>query len=201
MRYRVPHRSAATQAGLTPVLGRMSKIVVNLAKAVVLLFGIPAIGIATFDYTSVRPRLGQVEAILAQAPRLDASPPQLVRDLIDASERSPTPYAAKLVVSRVYPETRSNKRLIRELLWRILLPMHLGKSSMYGLFATLSSNGTDTGLSSFSALEFGKPLDQLTPIQAATTVAVTRGPSWYLSDRNRLNERALFLLKKSGHVP
>ena len=179
----------------------MSKIVVHLVRTLVLLVGIPAIGIATYDYTSVRPRLGQVEEILAHAPRLDAAPPRLIRELIDASEKSPTPYAAKLVVSQVYPETHSNKRLIRELLWRILLPMHLGKSSMYGLFATLASNGTDFGLSSFSDREFGKPLDQLTPMQAATTVAVTRGPSWYLSDRNRLNERALFLLKKSGNAP
>ena len=179
----------------------MGKIVANLAKAVAILVGVPAAALGTYDYISVRPRLGQVEAILAGAPKLDAAPPQLIRDLIDADANSPTPHAARMVVYRVYPPTRSNTRRIREMLWSVLLPMHFGKSGMYGLFATLASNGTDHGLSSLSVREYGKELDQLSPMQAAKVVAVTRAPSWYLSDRHRLDQRALVLLQKSGHVP
>ena len=191
---------AAKRPGLTQALGHMGKIVVNLARTVAILVGIPAAGLGAYDYISVRPRLGQVEAILAGAPKLDAAPPQLIRDLIDADTNSPTPHAARMVVYRVYP-TRSNTRYVREMLWSILLPMHFGKSGMYGLFATLASNGTDHGLSSLSIREYGKELDQLSPMEAAKVVAVTRAPSWYLSDRDRLKQRALVLLQKSGHVP
>jgi hypothetical protein len=90
---------------------------------------------------------------------------------------------------------------VRNVLWRVLLPMHFDKPQMYGLYSTLSYNGTDHGLSNFANREFGKPLSQLSPMQAATTVAITRAPTIYLRDRARLAERAQVLLDTSRHAP
>lgn len=72
---------------------------------------------------------------------------------------------------------------------------------MYGLYATLAYNGKDHGLSNFAAREYGKSLNQLSPMQAAHTVAVTHAPTIYLRDRGRLTQRSRVLLAKSGHAP
>ena len=72
---------------------------------------------------------------------------------------------------------------------------------MHGLYATLSFNGIDHGLTAYASREFGKPLDELTAPQAATTVAITHMPSIYSKDPARLNLRAEYLLRKSGIAP
>ena len=56
---------------------------------------------------------------------------------------------------------------------------------------------SDEGLNDFARREFGKPLSALTPMQAATTVAITRAPSIYLRDRGQLEQRANWLLEAS----
>jgi len=179
----------------------MSKIIGNLAKGVALLIGLPVVVLFAYDMVAVRPHLGQVKEVLAKANPQDASPPQIIRDLIDANAGSPTPHATRLVTSLVHSNLSQGRRHLREALWGVLLPMHFSKSQMYGFYSVLSYNGTDHGLSNFARREYGKSLDQLSPIQAATTVAVTRSPTAYIRDRNRLYERANLLLAESGHAP
>jgi hypothetical protein len=72
---------------------------------------------------------------------------------------------------------------------------------MYGLYATLAYNGTDYGLSNFAAREYGKPLDQLSPMQAANTVAITSAPAFYHRNRGGLARRATMLLSRAGYAP
>lgn len=179
----------------------MSNIVTNLARTVMLLAGAPVAGLFAYDAIVVRPNLAQVEAVLATANPADASPPRIIRDLIDANTRSPSRHATRLIVSRVYPDWSNGQRHVREALWSVLLPIHLDKSQMYGLYSSLSYNGVDQGLSSFARREYGKSLGQLSPIQAATTVAITGAPSTYLKNRLRLDERARLILERSGHGP
>lgn len=179
----------------------MSKIIVNLAKAVALLIGVPAVGLFAYDMIAVRRHLDQIHAALAQANPDDSSPPKIICQLIDANAGSPTPHATRLVISLVYSDLTQGQWHVRSVLWRILLPMHFDKPKMYGLYSKLSYNGTDHGLSNFANREFGKPLSQLTPMQAATTVAITRAPTIYLTDRARLAERAKVLLDTSRHAP
>ncbi len=179
----------------------MSNIIANLAKAVALLVGVPAAALFAYDTIAVRPHLTQVEGILAGANPQDASPPEVVRELIDANAGSPNPHATRLVTARVYSDMSQGQWHVRNTLWQVLLPMHLGKNQMYGLYATLSYNGTDQGLSSFASREYGRSLTQLSATQAASTVAVTHAPSIYLKDHGRLAQRARVLLERSGHAP
>ncbi|MCS3811220.1 transglycosylase domain-containing protein [Xanthomonas sp. 4461] len=179
----------------------MSKIIGNVAKATALLVGVPVVALFAYDTMAVRPHLARIQTVLAQANPEDRSPPQIIRELIDANAGSPTPHATRLVTSRVYSGLTQGQWQVRNVLWQVLLPMHLDKSQMYGLYSVLSYNGTDRGLSNFARREFGKPLSQLSPMQAATTIAITRAPSIYLGDRVKLAERARVLLNASRHAP
>ena len=179
----------------------MRRIVRNLAVTAALLAGLPVASLLLYDLVAIQPRLNQVEEILQTAPELDANPPLLIRKMIDANSGDPSIAATRNVVWRVYPESSNLQRLLRESLWRLLLPVHVGQDGMYGLYATLSFNGTDYGLSSYAGREFGVKLDQLTLAQAAATVAVTHFPSAYSRDADRLSQRAQVLLKKSRVAP
>jgi hypothetical protein len=179
----------------------MSKIIGNVAKAAALLIGVPAVALFAYDTIAVRPHLARIQAVLTQANPEDSSPPQIIRDLIDANAGSPTPHATRLVTSLVYSDLTQGQWHVREALWSVLLPMHFDRSQMYGFYSVLSYNGTDHGLSNFANREYGKSLGQLSPLQAATTVAITRAPTAYLRDRGRLDERAMVLLEMSRHAP
>jgi hypothetical protein len=179
----------------------MGNIIGNMAKAATVLVGVPVAALFAYDTIAVRPYLAQIREILAQADPQDASPPAMIRELIDANAGSPTPYATRLVTSRIFSGLSQNEWRVRELLWQVLLPMHLEEFQMYGLYATLSYNGTDYGLSSFARREYGEPLSQLTPVQAANTVAITQAPTIYIRNRGRLAQRAKLLLDRSGHAP
>lgn len=179
----------------------MGKIAGNLAKAMALLIGVPVVALFAYDTVAVRPHLAQIQNVLAQADPEDSSPPQIIRELIDANSVSPGPYATRLVTSLVYSDLTQSQWHIRETLWRILLPMHVTESELYGLYATLAYNGTDNGLSNFALRQYGQPLSHLSPAQAATTVAITHAPSLYIRDPERLAQRANALLERAGHAP
>ncbi|MCC4591114.1 hypothetical protein LL974_08180 [Xanthomonas campestris pv. cannae] len=179
----------------------MENIVRNLAVTAAFLIGPAVVGLGAYDLIVIQPRLNQVKKFLEDAPNQDASPPPLIRKMIDANSDGPSNYATSMVVGRVYPQSSNLRWHMRNALWRALLPLHIGQSGMYGLYATLSFNGTDHGLTAYASREFGKPLDQLSALQAATTVAITHLPRPYSSDRQRLKRRADALLKKSGLAP
>lgn len=179
----------------------MSKVIGNLTKVMALLIGVPAAALFAYDMIAVRPHLAEIRDALVQANPEDSSPPQIIRDLIDANSGSPAPYTTRLVTSLVYSDMTQSQWHIREALWRILLPMHFADSEFYGLYATLAYNGTDNGLSNFALRQYGQPLSHLSPTQAAATVAVTHAPTLYIHDPDRLAQRASALLDKAGHAP
>jgi hypothetical protein len=182
--------------------GNVGSIIRKLAVAATVLISAPVIGLGVYDVVAVQPRLGQVRKILQDAPGQDANPPSLVRKMIDANSGSPSGDATSMVIGRIYaPQSTSPRWHMREALWRVLLPLHVGREGMYGLYATLAFNGTDHGLTAYASREFGKPLDQLSASQAAATVAVTYFPSAYSRDRERLNRRAEAILGRSGISP
>jgi hypothetical protein len=175
----------------------MRKFTSYLVKTAMLLIGILIVALLTYDVIAVRPHLAQIESVLNKANQEDASPPQLIRDLIDANAGTPTTHATQLVIWPLYADLSQGQSHIRYALWRVLLPMHLNKPQMYGIYASLSFNGIDRGLSNFAQREYGKSLSQLTPIEAATTVAMTQSPSAYVADRAKLALRANLILERS----
>ncbi|MBB5878531.1 MULTISPECIES: transglycosylase domain-containing protein [unclassified Xanthomonas] len=177
----------------------MVKIIKFVGRGTALLLLATLVALVAYDALAVRPHLARIRDLLAQASPEDASPPEAIRRLIDANVGSPSPHAARLVTSLVYPDFAQRQSRVRNALWSLLLPMHFDKSQMYGIYATLSYNGQDHGLSSFSHREFGKPLSQLSPMQAAATVAITHAPTIYLRDRDRLEKHARTLLVRSHH--
>ncbi len=179
----------------------MSKVIGSVAKTMALLTGVPVLALFAYDMLAVRPHLERIHGVLVQASPEEASPPLIIRELIDANATSPAPHATRLVMSLVYSDLPQSQWHMREVLWRILLPVHLEESEMYGLYATLAYNGTDHGLGAFALRRYGRPLSQLSPAQAAATVAMTHAPAPYMREPDKLVQRAQALLHKAGHAP
>lgn len=174
----------------------MSTIGTQLVRAAALIIGLPGVVLFAYDTVEIRPQRERIEAMLAIAHPDDASPPLMIRKLIDANTGSPTEHATRLITSLLYPDERRSH--VRDALWSFLLPMHLGETRMYGVYCALSHNGIDRGLSRFAVREYGVTLQQVSPMQAASAVAVTHAPGAYLRNRNRLDQRARLLLQRSG---
>lgn len=179
----------------------MSRVVRHAVHAVALLVGVPLAGLFAYDVVAVRPHVAGIEAKLASADPLEASPPTLIREFIDADMKSPNAYAARLAMVQVDGPVDPGilRRHTRELLWRILLPLHLDESAMYGLVVSQTYNGTDRGLAAFARRVHGKPLDALSRREAARTAAIIKAPSYLLRDTRRLEARADWLLARAGH--
>ena len=168
--------------------------------AVFFLASISVVALAFYDYVAVRPQLPRIERILAQADPLDANPPEAIRRLIDASMGSPTAHATRLVTVRFYAGLSPGEWHLRNALWSLLLPLHLGKDKMYGLYAALAFNGHDQGLSRYAVREYGKPLDRLSPNEAAAAVEMTRMPTIYRRNPDKLAQRAAALASKAENA-
>ncbi|WP_295969223.1 transglycosylase domain-containing protein [uncultured Xanthomonas sp.] len=177
----------------------MLKIIKYLGTATALFILATLMALAAYDTLAIRPYLALIRDVLAHSNPEESSPPQTIRELIDANTRSPSRHVARMAVSRLYPDLTQGQGHLRNALWSILLPIHFDSSQMYGLYCVLSYNGIDHGLRSFAYREFGKPLSQLSPMQAATIVAITHAPTIYLRDRDRLADRARILLARARH--
>jgi hypothetical protein len=176
----------------------MRRLLANLPKAALLLVAVPAFALLAYDVVALRPQLKNVEAILSAANPHDAAPPALIRQLIDANAGSPHAYATRLATARLYRGVSQSQMHLRNALWGLLLPLHLGQDRMYGLYATLAFNGHDSGLSGFAIREYGKELPQLLPLEAAHAVALTHAPTIYLKDHERWSGRAHAILARCG---
>lgn len=179
----------------------MSRVVRHAVRAVALLVGVPLAGLLAYDLVAVRPHVAEIKALLVHADSQDASPPPLIRDLIDASVGSPAPSVARMAVHRFHAPQSAMSWHARTALWRLLLPLHVSDEEMYGLYASQAYNGVDTGLDRLARREHGKPLDALSPIEAARTVAILKGPSYMLRDRQRLETHAERLIARAGYAP
>lgn len=177
----------------------MKRFASGLAKSLASVVALSAAGLLAYDLVAIRPHLPQIEQLLARAPAQDAAPPELIRRLIDAEHGSPTPYAVSVLLARLHPQpSRPIWLQIRRGLWQVLLPLRLGKTRMYGLYATLTFNGIDNGLSAFAQREYARTLAELTLPQAAATVAMTHAPGYYRNKGARLEERAQRLLTRAA---
>ncbi|AWV07364.1 transglycosylase domain-containing protein [Marilutibacter maris] len=175
----------------------MKRFLRRLGLIAIVLVGTPVVAVLVYDVVAIVPHLDRIEAVLAAADPEDASPPGLIRRMIDAETGGPEAQVARMLAHRLRPDDRSGWRHLHELMLSRLLPLHLDRSRIYGLYCTMSYNGRGQGLNDFARREFGKPLSALTPMQAATTVAITRAPSSYLRDRGQLKQRARSLLEAS----
>lgn len=170
------------------------------AVAVVLLLAVAAF--ATYDMQVFQPRRTQIDALLQRAPAEDRAPPALIRSYLLAAHPSgahPTGTVARLLLARL--EVSRGRGMfewhMRELLWSLLLSLHLSQDEILGLYATLSYNGAGHGLSQLSQRLYAKPLSALSEPEAATVVAVLWSPQLYLRDRARLERRRELLMARA----
>lgn len=178
----------------------MNKFIAIPAIATLLLLGISSAALLAYDAVVVRPHLAEIHKLVTHPEGYHACPPRIIRDLIHASTGPPVWYATRLVTKRAYSDLTQGGWHVRNTLWGILLQLHLDEDEMYCIVATLAYNGTDVGLANLARREFGLSLAELSPTQAATVVAITLYPSYFLQNRERLERRARMLLEASANA-
>jgi hypothetical protein len=170
-----------------------------LAVATVLL--LPILAFFTYDALVFQPRQSAIQALLDQAPPEDRNPPALIRRYIQASHDSAisrNSYVARLLLLQ-FDDVRGKGTLrwhLSSALWAFLVSLHMSTDKVFALYSTLPYNGKDYGLSALSQRMYAKPLSALSETEAATVVAVLSGPSYYLREKGRLEQRRDTLLAR-----
>jgi membrane peptidoglycan carboxypeptidase len=80
--------------------------------------------------------------------------------------------------------------------WYVLVELFLDENEVYAIFCSMVYNGSGHGLNELSLRLFGRPLSELTLIEAAEVVVYIRGPSYYARRGERLDEAIDVLLKR-----
>jgi hypothetical protein len=163
------------------------------------LVGLPAGAFLAWDAIAFQPWLPEIRAVLARADPEDRAPPAIMRQLIDVETRGrPEAHIARRLVG-MQPfarDRRSANQHTREILWYLALKLHLDEEELHGLYATLAWNGRDHGLDRHARRAFGRSLSALDDVEAATVMAITRGPSYYANRPDRLRARRDWLLAR-----
>lgn len=175
-----------------------------LATIVVLLVAAVA-AFAAYDVWVFQPQRVRIDALLQGAPAEDRAPPALIRRYVLAAHESgapPSSSVARMLLARL--EVSHGHGMLgwhmHELLWDLLVRLHLPQDEILGLYATLSYNGAGHGLSQLSQRLYARPLSALSEPEAATVVAVLWSPPTYLRDRARLERRRDLLMARARAV-
>ena len=163
----------------------------RVVVAMLVVVGLPIVGLLGYDTMAIRPHLGDIDAILAKADPADMDPPPVVRRLIAATPHWEA-HATSAAFFRLHGPMRQSQYTVQGGLWQMLLPLHLDQWQFYGLYASLATDGKVRGLTALSQRMYGKPLIHLTDDEAAHVVAFAQGP--YAA---RLDKRAALLLARA----
>lgn len=171
---------------------------------IIIMVCLPFIALGLYDFIELRPKMPAIHAILQNASPQDRNPPDLIKQLIDINEPIDiNSLATQVLLKQFYPHISQSKYHVHAMLWQNLLPLHLTKEQQYAIFcstaqmqAFYTSNQDKKGLNNYAMTQFGKPLDKLTPMQSAITVAISHSPARYGTDPNRLQMRANWLLEQ-----
>ena len=155
--------------------------------------------IAAVDLAIYEPHATEIRAIIAQASPEDRTPPELVQDMVHASEPRGIYWQLARILNYKFGSSRQGpNRLISELLWGPLLRMHLSSEEQMSLYCSLIYVGDyGNGLSAASLGLFHKPLSELTRQEAAMVAAYPWGPQYFNRHPNSLRERGNSLLQRS----
>ncbi|WP_369940219.1 transglycosylase domain-containing protein [Xanthomonas medicagonis] len=180
----------------------MRRIATSGLAAIAALLLVAFAAFVSYDMRVFQPRQAQIQALLQRAPAEERVPPALIRRYIlatYATGASPSSSVARMLLGRL-EVTREQSMLgwhTHEVLWDLLVRLHLSQDEILGLYATLSYNGAGYGLSQLSQRLYAKPLSALSEPEAATVVAVLWWPQAYLRDRARLERRRDLLMARA----
>ena len=164
-----------------------------------LLLATPVVAFFAYDIFFFQPYSDEITQIIAKASPEDRNPPPVVARLVNLSESK----GVEMHLSRIIfyhfnvkpTNQRTINRLARQILWQQLIRLHLTKQEQMALYCSLVYTGkNDPGLSAASQRLFNKPLSKLSVYEAATVVALPRGPSYYERHPDALTKRRDLLL-------
>jgi len=168
-----------------------------------LFFAAPVIAFFAYDIFYFLPYKDQIKTIIAEASPEDREPPPLVAQLVDISEPAGNDaHLSRIVFHRLkvqHSQSMPSSRVAQQILWQQLIRLHFTEKERMALYCSLAySGGNDPGLSAASIRLFNKPLSKLSAKEAATVVALLRGPSYYEKRPEALLKRRDLLLQQLG---
>lgn len=176
----------------------MKKIICWVVAFMGMIILLPFIAFGAYFSLEIQPRIGDIRAVLATADKENLKPPQKVKDLIRVSVQ-PSGFVARLLVS-TYQKNENGvvrDRKSRLIAWYIFVDNFYSQEEVFALFCTFVDNGDGQGLNELSIRRFGRPISELSELEAAELVAYVWAPGYMGRSRERLEKRRDLLIERT----
>ena len=125
--------------------------------------------------------LGAVDNVIEQLPQAEASPPEVVAELIRVVKKASFHYWVErnLIAESDKSRMRNLEWQSRLLVWHLLLPTHLSDSQYVALYCHFMTCEKGTGLEYGAKHYFSKRPEELSLAEAAGLLAISESPQLY----------------------
>jgi hypothetical protein len=181
----------------------MRRLSSSIAVAIVIVAFLLTVVAAAFDRLVVAPTLLKAEAALTAAAPSERELPPVVKAALIRSLGTQLKYLVAQRLLEASPSQiegmKTTSRQFTELGVGLLLPLHLSTEQLLSLHASQAYMGQGVrGFAQAAGAHVGVPLAQVSPIQAAKLVVISRAPTAYLASPERLERHAQALLAKQA---
>jgi hypothetical protein len=162
---------------------------------------LPVAVFGCYDLVAFQPRVTEIKRLLAQATPEERTPPATVARVVQvAHDQRLGVHVARLLLHELDATPLSGGMArwhLTHLAWWALVELHLSQSEQTTLYLSRSSMGHGTrGFSAASIALFSGPLHSLSLEQAATLAVVSRSPSAYAGNPERLARHRQLVLQR-----
>jgi len=177
----------------------MRRLLSSIAIAIVVGALLLTVAVAAFDRVVVAPTLLKAEAALAAATPSEQALPQVLKVILNRSLGTQLKYLVARRLLEASPNQiggmKTTSRQFTELGVGLLLPLHLSAEQLLSLHASQAYMGRGVrGFAQAADAHVGVSLAQVSSIQAARLVVISRAPAAYLESPERLERHAQALL-------
>lgn len=158
----------------------------------------PLVLIGAYDAFVFQPRRAEIAAVLARATPDELSLSPYLRQLIkiDTHDRTTSLAARQLLVELHVPRGMLGWH-VTNALWTCLVALHVPDADQVRIFVSTAYLGNERGgFSAGADAAFHRPLSTLALTELATLVTISRSPSMYRPETERLSEARDRLLTK-----
>jgi len=168
------------------------------------LLGIAVLPVAAFvfyDLIAFQPRVSEIKRLLEQATPEERAPSATLSSVVQVIHTQRVgAQVARLLLRELDATPRSGgvaKWHLTHMAWWALVELHLSESEQTTLYLSHSIMGQGVrGFSAASHAHFNSPLHSLSLEQAATLAVISRGPSAYTGNPERLSRHRQSVLQR-----
>jgi len=183
----------------------MPRIVTPLSMSLLAFLTAPVVAFGTYDLLAFQPHRAEMHALLEGADPAERNPPESLRKVLHTAH-SPAQvgsHVSRLLLAKLGPKEGGTLLLhIRGMLWYALVNLHFSEAEREALFLALSPMGEGHfGYAAASPSINGVALHSVSVEQAARLVTISKSPSGYLANPERLVQSASRLAERAENAP